>query len=399
VIAYSSVENSGLIVAGYGVALTGVAVHDPRLAAAGLLAATLQIIAHTAAKSLLFTAGAVIAPRGSVGVESPGDDDLDTLRGTARRLPWSGTGLAVGSLTLAGLPLTAGFAAEWFLLEALMQQFRIPGLGFRLVLALAGAAVALTVGFAGVTFVRLTGLVVLGPPAPAGSGPSAGVDRDYGWLGRAGIVLLSLCCLIPAAVLPLVIRVIATGLAPVVPRMVTSGALKSPWVVQPVFGDFSILSPSWLWVVMPLLALAVLLFAWLASGMRLTRVRRVPAWRSATAGVEGADCYTATGFANPTRRVLATVLHTRSEVRPLGTVAHATAPESSAETLERPGPRLGYTSDVVEMTEAYLYRPVLRPVMATVRAAKRLQSGRLDAYLAYMLIALVALLALVSALA
>ena len=72
---------------------------------------------------------------------------------------------------------------------------------------------------------------------------------------------------------------------------------------------------------------------------------------------------------------------------------------SPVETLERPGPRLGYTSDMVEVTEAYLYRPMLRPVMATVRAAKRLQSGRLDAYLAYMLIALVALLALVSALA
>ena len=254
--------------------------HDARLAAAGLLAATLQIIAHTAAKSLLFTAGAVIAPRGSVSVESPGDDDLDALRGTARRLPWSGTGLAVGSLTLAGLPLTAGFAAEWCLLEALMQQFRIPGLGFRLVLALAGAAVALTVGFAGVTFVRLTGLVVLGPPAlPAGAGRGRDCGRtiqeyhraiggpasDYGWLGRAGIVLLALGCLVPAAALPLVIRLVAAGLAPVVPRVVTSGALKSPWVVQPVFGDFSILSPSWLWVVMPLLALAVLVFAWLAS--------------------------------------------------------------------------------------------------------------------------------------
>ena len=47
------------------------------------------------------------------------------------------------------------------------------------------------------------------------------------------------------------------------------------------------------------------------------RVRRVPAWRSATAGVEGADCYTAYGFANPTRRVLAGVLHTRAEVRVL----------------------------------------------------------------------------------
>ena len=419
VIAYSSVENSGLILAGYGVALVGVTMHSDRLAAVGLLAATLQIIAHTAAKSLLFTTSAVIAPRGAVGLEAPGDDDLDSLRGAARRLPWSGTGLAIGSLTLAGLPLTLGFVSEWFLLEALMQQFRIPGLGFRLVLALTGAAVALTAGFAGVTFVRLTGLVVLGPPvqpgqppSPAGSGSGAVPNRDYGWLGRVAIVLLSAGCLATAALLPLVIRVVAAGLGPVVPAVVTSGALKSPWIVQPVFGAFSILSPTWLWIVMPLLALAVLAFTWLVSRARLTRVRRVPAWRSATAGVEGADGYTATGFANPTRRVLATVLHTRAELRPLapsqGTDETEAQPAPGlghsgagpvARTPGRPGPRLGYTSDVIEVVETYLYRPMLRPVMALVRAAKRLQSGRLDAYLAYMLIALVALLALVTALA
>ena len=115
--------------------------------AAGLLAATLQVIAHTAAKSLLFICRA--------GIEAAtGTDELDGLRGAGRRAPWSGTGLPIGSLTLAGLPPTAGFVSEWFLLESLMQQFRVPGLGYRLVLALTGAAVALTAGFAGVTFVR-----------------------------------------------------------------------------------------------------------------------------------------------------------------------------------------------------------------------------------------------------
>jgi hypothetical protein len=54
---------------------------------------------------------------------------------------------------------------------------------------------------------------------------------------------------------------------------------------------------------------------------------------------------------------------------------------------------------VIEVVETYLYRPAVRPVMAVVRAAKRLQSGRLDAYLGYMLIALIALIALVVGLA
>jgi hydrogenase-4 component B len=390
VIAYSSVENAGLILAGFGVAMVGAAIGDRLLVAAGLLAATLQVIAHTAAKSLLFTAAA--------GIESVfGTDDLDAVRGIARLSRWRGIGLAVGGLTLAGLPPTAGFVSEWFLLEALMQQFRVPGLGFRLVLAIAGAAVALTAGFAGVTFVRLIGMVVLGQPR-SGDRPKL---RDYRTGGRAAIVGLGAACLVLAALTPLEIRVVAAGLSPIVPAPLTSGALKSPWVLQPVFAGFSILSPSWLWIVMPALFLIVVLLTLGLAGRRLFRVRRVPAWRSATAGVTGSARYTVFGFANPTRRVLATVLHTRTEVRRIAPGGSATAAGSAA-GADRDGAtaaHVGYTSDVIEPVEQYLYRPLLGPLLALGRAARRLQSGRLDAYLAYMLIALVAVLAVVIALA
>jgi hydrogenase-4 component B len=80
VIAYSSVENTGLIITGFGVALTGASVGNGPLVAIGLLAATLQMVTHTAAKSLLFTAAA--------GIEGPaGTDDLEALRGSGRRAP------------------------------------------------------------------------------------------------------------------------------------------------------------------------------------------------------------------------------------------------------------------------------------------------------------------------
>jgi hydrogenase-4 component B len=376
VIAYSSVENSGLIITGFGVALTGASVGNRQLVAIGLLAATLQMVAHTAAKSLLFSSAAGIEAAG-------GSDDLEVLRGMGRRAPWSGTGLAVGALTLAGLPPAAGFVSEWFLLESLMQQFRVASLGGRLTLALAGAAVALTAGFAGVTFVRLVGMVVLGPPGAGGSRRG-----DYGWTGRISVLLLTACPLAIAALTPLEIRVIASGLSPVVPAGLTMGALKSPWVLQPVFSGFSILSPSWLWIELPVMLTLVVLLAFALSGRRLFRVRRVPAWRSATIGVEGADAYTAFGYANPTRRVLASVLHTRTGVEDL----------VSADGDADRAPHLRYDSDVVEVVESWLYRPVARLFAAVVAGAKRLQSGRLDAYLLYMLIALVAVVATVAAL-
>jgi hydrogenase-4 component B len=382
VIAYSSVENSGLIITGFGVALTGAATHDQRLAAAGLLAATLQLVAHTAAKSLLFTAAAELEA-------VAGSDDLEVLAGLGRRAPWSRAGLAVGSVTLAGLPLTAGFVSEWFLLESLMQQFRVPGLGYRLVLALAGAAVALTVGFAGVTFVRLVGLVCI----PRGE---RGDDPRPGWAGRIAIAVLAVCPLALAAVTPLEIRVIAAGLSPDVPARVTMGALKSPWVLQPVFAGFSILSPSWLWIEVPSMLAVVVLFTLMVSGRRMLRVRRVPPWRSATIGVAGADSYSAFGYANPTRRVLASVLHTRAQLRP---VTAADEEDGNGNGNGGQVPHLEYASDVIEVVETFGYRPVLRAFGAVVAVAKRLQSGRLDAYLLYMLIALVAIIATVTALA
>jgi formate hydrogenlyase subunit 3/multisubunit Na+/H+ antiporter MnhD subunit len=382
VIAYSSVENTGLIITGFGVALTGSATGDQRLTAIGLLAATLQMVTHTAAKSLLFSSAA--------GLEAAaGSDDLEVLRGMGRRAPWSGTGLAVGSLTLAGLPPTAGFVSEWFLLESLMQQFRVTALGGRLTLALAGAAVALTAGFAGVTFVRLVGMVVLGPAGPDGSRRG-----EYGWAGRGAVALLAASPLVIAALTPLEIRVIAAGLSPVVPGGLTMGALKSPWVLQPVFAGFSILSPSWLWIELPLMLALVVSLAFALSGRRLVRVRRVPAWRSATIGVDGADSYTNFGYANPTRRVLASVLHTRAGVEELAPRQGGAAEGYDEDRV----PHLRYTSDVVEVVESWLYRPVARLFAAVVAVAKRLQSGRLDAYLLYMLIALVAVIAAVTAL-
>jgi hydrogenase-4 component B len=131
------------------------------------------------------------------------------------------------------------------------------------------------------------------------------------------------------------------------------------------------------------------------SGRRLFRVRRVPAWRSATIGVDGADSYTAFGYANPTRRVLASVLHTRAGVEELSPRRGGAAEGYGDEHA----PHLRYDSDVVEVVESWLYRPAARLFAVVVAVAKRLQSGRLDAYLLYMLIALMAVVAVVTAMA
>ncbi len=397
VIAYSSIENAGLIIVGYAIALVGLGRRDPALVAVGMLAASLQMVAHAIAKSALFAGASLIA-------SEYGTDEMETLRGIGRRMPYSGTALAAGCLTLAGLPPTIGFVSEWFLLEAIAQQFRVGALPTKLAMAIAGALISLTVGFAGVAFVRVLGFTLLGrtvtppPPSPLGSPPEPPLfsrsRRDAGLAARGGLLGLAAACLAIAALTPLEIRVLAAGLSPIVPSGTALAALKSTWVLQPVYPDFSILSPSWLWIIMPLLFAAAVAGFWALSRGGLTRVRRVPPWRSATAGVAGADQYTPFGYAHPTRKVLAAVLLTRNQ---LATVEVATGGQTGDESRGAAGSHVGYTTDVVEVVEEYLYRPLRRPVRTLTRLARRLQSGRLDAYLAYMLIALIAVLALVTA--
>ncbi|GAB3917913.1 hypothetical protein GCM10011575_42190 [Microlunatus endophyticus] len=382
-ISYSSVENAGLIVTGYGVGLTGIFVGAPMITAVGMLAATLQMITHAVAKSALFGATATFELRA-------GTTWLDHLRGLGRRMPVSGAVFGIGAVTLAGLPPTAGFVSEWFLLEALLQQFRVDSLILRLALAVAGALLALTAGFATVAFVRIIGLVILGadPDQPTAE------RRDTGVSGRIGLILLGGSCLALSAAAPWVIHYLARGLTEIVPSMITDHAVSTGWVLGPVFRDFSVLSPTWLWIELPTAAVLTAFVAWLLSGRTLAHVRRVPAWRSATDGRTTPMRYTPFGYANPTRRVLASVLLTRSSVQALENIPEQAGTDIDPRAHEHPTPRLGYRVDVVELFDRYGYQPLLKLLDRVAHTVTRVQSGRLDAYLGYMLGALIILISI-----
>ncbi len=396
VIAYSSVENGGLIMVGYGMALAGASVGNRVLTAVGLLAASLQLLAHAVAKSGLFLGAANFEPDRKSA-------ELSGMSGMLRRQGWASAAFAASALTLAGLPPTIGFVSEWFMFEALMQQFRLHPLALRLATASAGALVALTAGVAALTFVRLLGFVVLGRTDIKGARPGRGsTDVPRRWsLGATAVLCFGL-----AAAAPWTVRYIGRGLSPIVSRSVTDGALKSPWVLQPVFSNFSALSPTWLFVVMAIGFLAVTVATVLLSNGRFLSVRRVPAWHSATPGVRGPDSYNAFAYANPIRHVLANILGTQKEVeavagRSPGDPADGPAGLGGSDELEdetRPHHSHVVTiAKVTEPVETYLYRPLLVSYLAVVRAAKRLQSGRLDAYVGYMLFALIAVLVVAAA--
>jgi formate hydrogenlyase subunit 3/multisubunit Na+/H+ antiporter MnhD subunit len=413
VIAYSSVENGGLITVGFAIAMVGATAGEKPLIALGLLAGTLQMITHSFAKAALFLASAVME-------QQTGTGELAELQGIGRCRPLAGAVFTVGALTLAGMPLTLGFVSEWYLLESIMQLFRLHSLTLQIAMALAGALIALAVGFAGFTFVRLVGLTVLGGggrprlrPRPAGAASAL--------LSAAGLAAPAVACIAVAAISPEEIRLLARGLSDLVPADTTRGALSSPWVIQPVYDKFSALSPSWLAVELPVLAVVVVAGTVLLSAGTVFRIRRVPPWRSASGGVVGDNFYNAFAFATPTRHVLSNVLMTRSQLRE--STASARSAEDAGSVLAGPdlpdghhgielrepmrtvGPaawegaqqqRPVLQTDVVEVVENFLYRPLLPLLRAVVHAAKKVQCGRLDAYVAYLLLTVVALIAVVA---
>ena len=122
-----------------------------------LAAALLHTLNHAVFKALLFLgAGAFERAVGSL--------ELDRLGGLLRRMPWTGGAFLVGAMAIAGLPPLNGFASEWLTLQALLHVPAYGGVGAGTAGAIALAALAATAALAVFCFVKVGGLVLLGPP-------------------------------------------------------------------------------------------------------------------------------------------------------------------------------------------------------------------------------------------
>ena len=129
-LAYSTVENMGLVFLGLGAAGIFHTSGAPALAALALAAALLHVLNHAGFKALLFTAA------GSV-LRATGTRDLDALGGLRSRMPATTILFAVGALGAAALPPGNGFVSEWLLLQSLVHALPAGGVVTAVALPLA----------------------------------------------------------------------------------------------------------------------------------------------------------------------------------------------------------------------------------------------------------------------
>lgn len=161
-LAYSSIENVGLIVLALGVGLWGVTRGHPLVGALGLAGGLLHIWNHALMKGLMFLCA------GSVW-HGAGTRDMEQLGGLLRRMPRTGACMMLGAVALAAVPPLNGFVSEWILYMGMLHGgLELTGVG-RVAMLTAVAILALVGGLAMICFVRLIGIVWLGEPRSEGA--------------------------------------------------------------------------------------------------------------------------------------------------------------------------------------------------------------------------------------
>jgi formate hydrogenlyase subunit 3/multisubunit Na+/H+ antiporter MnhD subunit len=363
-LAYSTVENIGIVFIGLGLALAFRATGFETGAALALTAALFHALNHTLFKSLLFFgAGSVL--------NATGARDMETMGGLIHRIPRTAIAFLTGCVAISALPPLNGFASEWLTFQAVLLHPELPQWGLKLMIPVDGAALALAAALAAACFVRAFGIVFLGRPRSDAAAQAREVDP---WSITAMMGFALLCLL--AGIMP---GAVIDGIAPVA-RALTGARmpvqLGDAWMtIAPVAASRSSYN-------------GLLVFAFITGSILLTvaavhrfgsrALRRAPAWDCGFPDPSAASQYTATSFAQPLRRVFGTVLFRASE------------------TVDMPPPGDNRTATIVRRISDpiwdTLYAPLGRAVGWVAGHANVVQFLTIRRYLGFVFAALVVLL-------
>jgi hydrogenase-4 component B len=354
-LAYSSIENIGIVFTGIGLAIVFFGVGMKLLGALALTAALYHCLNHAVMKSLLFLGtGAVL--------HATGERNLGRLGGLIHRMPWVAWLTLVGALAIAGLPPLNGFVSEWLLLQSFLFADDIPRSFVNMLIPLGAAVVALSAALAAYVMVKFFGVIFLGQPREA----SLAQAHDCGTLEALGCVLLGLLPTQIIARLDLVNQqLLGVSLA-------TPGV--SWWLLAPVPQRPVSYAPL---VFFAATAAVVMLTALLVKWFYRRRIRRSAPWDCGFARLDARMQDTAEGFGQPIRRIFQPFFQIQRELP---------APFDHA-------PR--YWLTIGDRIWGWLYEPLGAGVERLADLAARLQQGRIAVYLLYSFVTLVALLALV----
>jgi formate hydrogenlyase subunit 3/multisubunit Na+/H+ antiporter MnhD subunit len=366
-LAYSTVENIGLVLLGVGAGFLFLSLSQPHAAMLAMAAALLHVINHAAFKGTLFLSA------GSI-VHATGTRDMNLMGGLVTRTPWTAATFLVGAMAIAALPPLNGFVSEWLLFQSFLpgvtsSQAAIAGL-----LTLGVGALALTGGLAAATFVKAFGISCLAIPRSTEAAHAHESPRSM----RLGMVLMAASCpLLAFATIPMLTTITGAlaglgGLAWTTPAFHLGVTLRTP-------NGMAAMSPAAIGVVL----VTALAGIWIVVRVvARPRVRVGDTWGCGRIGQTPRMEYTSTAFAEPLRRVF-DQLYRPNEDRAVGVVR----PESPYYIQS-----MTYQTTIHPWFQRALYDPLIEGVEQVAGWARRMQSGSVNAYLGYIVFVLVVLL-------
>jgi formate hydrogenlyase subunit 3/multisubunit Na+/H+ antiporter MnhD subunit len=299
VLAYSTIENIGFIFVGLGLALAFGADHFDTAAVLALTAALFHVFNHSLFKSLLFfVSGAVLS--------ATGERDMDRLGGLIHRMPVTAFACLAGCAAISALPPFNGFVSEWLTFQAILLSPELPQWGLKLLVPAVGAMLALSVALAAACFVRFFGIVFLGRARTDLAATAHETDRVSFTVMLALAVLCLLAGLLPGFVIDAMGPVVQSLLGGHMPQQAAV-----PWLsIVPISKDRSSYNGLLVFV---FIALSASLSAWIIHLLGSKAVRRAPAWDCGFPASSPLLQYSAGSFAQPIRRVFATVIFRAQE--------------------------------------------------------------------------------------
>ena len=363
-LAYSSIENIGVLLAGIGLTVVFAAYDMGPMAALALTASLYHVASHALFKSLLFLG------TGSV-LHATSERNLGKLGGLIRSMPWVAWITLVGVLASAGLPPLGGFVSEWLLLQSFLFTPGLPHSVLNMLIPVVAALIALVAALAGYTMVKFFGIIFLGQPREE----KLAQAHDAGYWERAGMLWLVAGCIALGLLPSQFIQVID----PVTQQLVHAGlgqaVAASGWLLAPSGVERASYGPAiFLLGVAASFALAWLLVRRLYHG----RLRRAPPWACGFPRPNARMQDTAEGFGQPIRQIFEPFFRMQREL------------PSPFDTQPR------YRVTLEDHFWHWLYLPIAAVVVRTARLIGLLQQGRIAVYLLFSFLTLIAMLLVVT---
>jgi hydrogenase-4 component B len=362
-LAYSSIENIGLIFAGIGLALIFSAFGMDSVAALAMTAALYHVVAHAVFKSLLFLSTGCV-------LHATAERSLGKLGGLMRYMPHVGWITLVGVLASAGLPPLAGFVSEWLLLQSFLFTPSLPDSLLNMLVPIVAALIALVAALAGYTMVKFFGVIFLGQPREE----KLAQAHDAGMWERLGMLWLVLGC-VGLGLFPVqFIRFIDAVTHQLVGAGLGASMAGGGWLLVPTTIERASYGPViFLLGVAASFALAFLLVRWLYHG----RIRRAPPWDCGYPWQNARMQDTAEGFGQPIRQIFEPFFVMRRELpSPFDAKPH-------------------YRVDIADHFWGWVYLPLVNIATRIARVVGLLQQGRIAVYLLYSFVTVIAVLLMV----